>query len=685
LSQDTSETDFLRQINKLIPPFTWNHDVTNSTSCSNSYFSDVNGDGLIDFIDLSANAGGIYYNSIPESGIPSFSTDRPVGFGSENDISRIPDTKISTEPLEELLKKYHKDDPILMWQAPYDGIIRISGDITLISKQQLMGGDKEYKTNDGVRVSIQNNKTLLWSHEIPADNYEPISPTGLDSVLIKAGDRLYFRVNSIYDGAFDVVEWDPLIEYLNVDTATTDENGISVYRYEAKSDVVNFGYNNITTLPEKGIIKFTGNIVKSGITSDDIVVKINKINENDMKTELYTFSILANDNGEINLYLPSNINVEKSDKISIALSSDTPVDWSKISFNPQAVYTEIDGYNSATDSQGHPLISFYLPVNITNYPSPNNGPVLPYVVPEGKQGRARIVYSMNPFGDTIGMPDDYEANIAIAIKKDGMIIKKERGTIRKTINNRIIIDETINLNAGDKLYFVSTSDQSDYRSYVQPGLPIIYHEVDNGTDGAGNINTNSGVDCIDIAYKPSETLNPFAGGYRSWYFGRWNGENDYLDPDKMITPDYDQAQLNDEQIANLVKEQLNTFSPLNPSMTNVIKDDQLESIWIGLEKECWIGSVHNPSNNNEKIFTLSSTRIIKKYVSPNGDSFSGSNSRGIKKVTTARFDNKYVADGPFIFLYPIKGSSSTESDFFDLNGDNYPDWRRTPPGKPVAL
>lgn len=673
LSQDTSETNFLRKVNKLVPPYTWNHDVTNSTSYSNSYFSDVNGDGLIDFIDLSTNEGVIYFNSINEFGIPSFSINNPVGFGSENDISRIPDTEIETESIEELLKKYHRDDPILMWQAPYDGVIKISGDIQLISKQLLKGGDKEYKTDDGVRVSIQKNKALLWSHEIPSGNYQSVSPEGLDTVLIKAGDRLYFRVNSIYDGAFDVVEWNPLIEYLNVDTATIDENGITVYRYEAKSDVVNYGYNNIGAVPVKGNLQFTGNIVKSGITSDDITVNIFKINENDVKTELYTFSIPGNENGEINLNLPNNIAVEKSDKILFLLSSDTPVDWSKITFNPQAVYTEIDGYSSAYDSQGHPLISFFLPVNIMYYPIPDNGPVLPYVVPDGKQGRARIIYSIDPFQDTIGMPYDYEAAITIAIKKDGKIIKKEKGTIRTAINNKILIDETIDLNVGDKLYFVSTSDKSDYRSYVQPGLPIIYHEVDNGTDEEGNINTNIGVDCIDISYKPSETEQSFGGGYRSWYFGRWNGENEYLDPDKMIIPDNNQSELNNDQIANLVKEQLDIFSPMSPAMSNVIKDDQLEGLWDGLEKECWIGPVHNPGNNNEIIFTLSSTRITKKYVSPKGNSYSGSNSRGIKKVTKATFDNSYVADGPFIYSATISGHSSTESDILDLNGDDYPD------------
>ena len=108
--------------------------------------------------------------------------------------------------------------------APQDGVVKITGAVQLIrntSAERL-----QYTGADGVRVAIQLEGAELWNARIGADNYDPQTPAGVDTVTVRRGDRLYFRVQSVYDGAYDNVAWAPEVTYLNVDATRTDVNGL---------------------------------------------------------------------------------------------------------------------------------------------------------------------------------------------------------------------------------------------------------------------------------------------------------------------------------------------------------------------------------------------------------------------------------------------------------------------------
>ena len=80
-----------------------------------------------------------------------------------------------------------------------------------------------YHDADGVQVAIQLEGAELWSSRtvavtdfrdstsarILADDYATHSPTGVDNVQVRKGDRIYFRVQSVFDGSYDRVAWDP--------------------------------------------------------------------------------------------------------------------------------------------------------------------------------------------------------------------------------------------------------------------------------------------------------------------------------------------------------------------------------------------------------------------------------------------------------------------------------------------
>ena len=74
-------------------------------------------------------------------------------------------------------------------------------------------------------------------------------------------DRLYFRVQSILDGRFDQVAWDPGITYTGV-TPSTDVNGLDNYRFQASRDFTLGGRPSTVTAPISGTLHLSGDVSK---------------------------------------------------------------------------------------------------------------------------------------------------------------------------------------------------------------------------------------------------------------------------------------------------------------------------------------------------------------------------------------------------------------------------------------
>src|SRR4029079_7163565 len=131
-----------------------------------------------------------------------------------------------------------------------------------------------YRTADGVRVAIQHNGTELWSTAIGPDDYSPKTPAGVDSIPVNRGDRLYVRVQSNVDGAYDQVSWDPRITYLDV-TPSTDANNLNPYQYQAGADFVLAGRRGVNVrVPFNGTVRLSGELDKLGPTTDDVEVQV---------------------------------------------------------------------------------------------------------------------------------------------------------------------------------------------------------------------------------------------------------------------------------------------------------------------------------------------------------------------------------------------------------------------------
>ena len=130
-------------------------------SWSNTYFSDVNGDGLVDFV----TGGTVYFNTLDADDIPTFSTSSattPIPL----DPSPLPD--LSSAELAELSATLDLQSPpidtVRRFIAPYTGAVLVDADVSLDS----VGAG----STDGVRVAVQHNGT-----EVDDETIDPGGPT----------------------------------------------------------------------------------------------------------------------------------------------------------------------------------------------------------------------------------------------------------------------------------------------------------------------------------------------------------------------------------------------------------------------------------------------------------------------------------------------------------------------------
>ncbi len=245
-------------------------DTEFSWSDTDTYFADVNGDGLVDIVHKKK----VYFNC------PKYENGRITPFFSLNS-SETPnpiiatgtigtsDTEVSQEEKTQLLENSPMVDMVRVWIAQYDGNINISGSVSLLRPEE---DDEEGA--DGIWYSIQKNDTILLIDSIgPNEQLSPHAATY--STSVQKGDLILFRLQSgrheLSNGSSDRVLWNPVISY----TRPTDyltPNGHMFYTFDSReSEVV----SDTTLTP---FIGRSGLVVKGSfnkrITSDDVTLRV---------------------------------------------------------------------------------------------------------------------------------------------------------------------------------------------------------------------------------------------------------------------------------------------------------------------------------------------------------------------------------------------------------------------------
>lgn len=304
-------------------------DHVDTTTTTSQYFADVNGDGILDFV----NGNTILYGSLGPDGVPSYSPVPPTAAAAKAKAAAAKVSarilpKDSTADLQRRIDSYPLIDAVRRWVAPFDGTIQITGAVHLI--QDTSPARAASTQADGVRVAIQQEDTELWSQNIGATDYTDHTPTGVDAIAVHKGDRIYFRVGSVFDGAFDQVSWDPKIVYTGV-PAVTDVNGLNPYTYQASQDFTLGGRTSQIVVPSDGTLHLGGTLTVKAALTDDVNLSITQDGN-----PVFQQTLPAGQPGQI--AVSQDIAVTHGQQLAWRLQINSPVDLSQLSFAPTASF-----------------------------------------------------------------------------------------------------------------------------------------------------------------------------------------------------------------------------------------------------------------------------------------------------------------------------------------------------------
>ncbi|MGW0120374.1 SpvB/TcaC N-terminal domain-containing protein [Streptomyces sp. NPDC003327] len=452
-------------------------DYVDTVSTTRRYFSDVNADGVVDLVDgSSVRFGRVHTDGTVEYG-PASQTPVPIGAGQVDTDGLLPDytaereRRIDSSPLVDTLRR---------WTAPYDGTVRVTGAVTL----RETGEKPEFSEPDGVRVAVQHEDTELWSRRIQAGDDTAHTPQGVDAIEVKRGQRLYFRVGSVFDGAGDEVAWDPTVTYTGFEA--TDANGLPLHAYTASRDFTLAGRSGTVEAPVDGTLRLTGDVHKTAATTDDVTVLVTRAG-----TPVVEKTIGAAETGTFPA--GATLQVTKGQKLSWRILSDSPIDVTALRWAPLARYTEADGVPPTTGDDARPL-QFRPPYDIDTYvPSGPAGVQQPITSPGGTfTATARVT-----------APPGTTGRLVLTVKKKGALLAKQAFDIGDTPSVQVTAP------AGEALYADITAAAPDLAAKIQHA----------------EVAVNDGTPLPATVHAPA-VEDVFGRLYRGWSYIGYNGNRD---------------------------------------------------------------------------------------------------------------------------------------------------------------
>ncbi|TCO55829.1 SpvB/TcaC N-terminal domain-containing protein [Actinocrispum wychmicini] len=606
-------------------------DLVSTVTTSDRYLSDVNGDGIADLV----NNGKVLFGYLDASGNPAYSEDSkqtpvPVGGGAASG-SFVGDQRAA---FERAVDNSPLLDSVRRWVAPYDGTVRIDGRVRLVKDTSPQRA--AYTKADGVRVTIQHKDSELWAQRIGPDDYMEFAPTGVSAIQVRKGDAVYFRVQSILDGMYDTVAWDPTITYAG--QSSTDVNGLSNTVYSASRDFTLGGRASQVTVPVTGTIRLTGDVVKSAATSDDVTVLITR-NGTDVVNKKLTSA--STGTTPIDLSIP----VTAKDSLSWRLKADSAIDPNAVKWVPRAHYTQADGVDTVVDENGNPTIVINPPVDQDMYPVSNQRtPLKPWTA--DKTGQLIVQPSISP---QVGDTNPHKLVFTVK-KRGGQLLAKQAvdipgGTTPTLPPQRM----TVAVTQGDELFF-------DYATQEAKAPEVMVAGAYVGFNGWY-------LPLVSASISASAEPGAFAQPYRGWGVIGYQGNRDRAaQPIKQDELVLDQSFK--DSLPKAPTEQDVPGFKANPTVTlpriALFVPQPAQGRWAGSDDNTWAG----PG-------TASSSRYGMDTV----DVVSDADVAGAKGVPRRAMS---VQVSTTLGVGAVSGSlaggiTSSSVDFLDLNGDRFPD------------
>jgi RHS repeat-associated protein len=334
--------------------------VSFGKSNSPTYFSDVNGDGLVDMV----NYGDVFFNKI-RNGVPQFQA-QPLG-GTFNVTEETPnailagstakqDTIITTTGSKSLA------NIVRMWEAPVSGNIQINNDVQLTQNSQdgievwiERGGMKKiYEDVSGYNPANSN----LISPIVTLNNQNPSQ--GLTAAAyVEKGQRIFIISSSKSNEIGDRVKIDTNIRYTSVpgvgDLGIQDANSNNYFKFNAKSHYLASSQKQ-NIVADQSRVSLSWNKLNHETFTDDVDFKIymstRKVTDTtsvispSSATLIYHHKLLKGDDQHyVNPASNQIPNIDITDlsvnpsgqtitMFHFDVSADTNVSWEKIKWRP---------------------------------------------------------------------------------------------------------------------------------------------------------------------------------------------------------------------------------------------------------------------------------------------------------------------------------------------------------------
>ena len=618
-----------------------------------TYLYDFNSDGLT---DIAVN-GQVYFNHIVD-GKPVFSpasnvTANPIiGEGSPIDKHFIPDYKVIRDSLE---KEYPLNDAVRMWCAPFAGKINIQSTIKKLSNQ-----------GDGIIYSIQHESNGFMVRD---SLLQAGSKTNNLNCDVKVGDRIFFRLQSRYDGEDDRVLWNPIITYISLPVGKDRYLSEDLKTYNSKADYIE-GENNVAIFNRTGKVTLHAPYMK-GKTSDDVTLIVTRLDQHG-ETIVKRLKLPADSVVNGSYDYTDDINEKDSISFFFEITTTSPVDWTKVQW--------AGSYNYEDDQESVRFVAsrrmFNKPVSIAGSKVLKQG-----VTVLNRQYRPKlfIVPTLSVVREDKKNDTDTATVYLTLHDQNGLPVLHH--TCRLNTSNTLKVDTIIvtdttlikRLNTGKVTATFAVSNELSKSTHAKVSLLRDSLSYQSATSTVVTAEQRVLVDTLEACVFSGYNSVDYGRLYRGWGQFAYNGNKAYAtQPIEVSALTIDRDKYKD--IAEHYKsthdgnQLAKSLTPVNEQRFFVMGYDANKRMYVGGSEHVFIS-----------LDTICSSRIGEDaiiidsvYYAKNAGELSA------PVLMSESKSNGYGVSGGISYA-GLSGSKSTQTSYskvalMDINGNGYPDW-----------